>query len=215
MKFQISFDIPDLQKSLEIGSQITDYASSLEIGSILIFKHGITAVEQFRQAFPDKTILVDSKILDRAKEATNLFCNAGANWITVMAGTSKSVIHSAGTTAHANNAKVMLDLLDSSSVGQSALEAQSLEVDALLLHTPFDEGESLLFLDEWDMVRGNTSLPIYVSGHITKNIIDKILEIKPDGIIIGKEIIESDNPAEAAKFFYDKIHNNPEPTTPE
>ena len=215
MKFQISFDVPDLQKSLEIGSQIADYASSFEIGSILIFKHGITAVEQFRQTFPDKTILVDSKILDRAKEVVNLFCDAGANWITVMAGTSKNVIHSAGTSAHAKNVKVMLDLLDSSSLGQSALEAQSLEVDALLLHTPYDEGESLLFLDQWDMVRGNTSLPIYVSGHITKNIIDDILAIKPDGIIIGKEITESDNPAEAAKFFYDKIHTPPESTASE
>src|SRR5690606_21136698 len=161
-----------------------------------LYKYGIVSVESFRQLLPQSTILVDAKISDRAKEAVTILAQAGADWITVMAGTTQHVIHSACTTAHNLNKKIMLDLLDASSLGQSALEAKGLGVDALLFHTPHDEEASLLFLDKWDIVRGNTNLPIFVSGKISRDIIDEILSIKPNGIIIGKSITEAANPAE-------------------
>lgn len=204
MKLQISFDLTDLDKAIAIATQVAPYVSILEVGSLLLYKYGITAVEQFSKAFPDKTILVDSKILDRASEAVTLLAHAGADWITVMSGTSSQVIHAACTTAHDLNCKIMLDLLDASSLGQSALEAKSFGADALLFHKPHDDEASLMFLDKWDIVRGNTTLPIFVSGKITRTIIDKILEIKPDGIIIGKSIIDASDPLEEVKFYHDQ-----------
>jgi 3-keto-L-gulonate-6-phosphate decarboxylase len=52
-------------------------------------------------------------------------------------------------------------------------------------------------------VRGNTSLPIFVSAKITRTSIYNILNIKPDGIVVGKSILDADDPTEEAKFFYD------------
>ncbi len=201
MKLQVSFDLTDLQKALDIASQVAPYASILEIGSLLLYKYGTQSIEAFRTNFPNATLLVDAKICDRAKEAVKTLSAAGADWITVMAGTTPNVIHAACTTAHELNKKIMLDLLDSSALGQSALEAKSLGADALLFHTPHDEEASLLFLDKWDIVRGNTTLPIFISGKISRDIIDKILAIKPDGIIIGKSITEAENPAAEAEFY--------------
>lgn len=201
MKLQISFDLTDLQKAIDIAFQVAPFATILEIGSLLLYKYGIQSIEAFRSNFPDATILVDAKISDRAKEAVKTLAGAGADWITVMAGTTPSVIHSACTAAHELNKKIMLDLLDASSLGQSALEAKSLGVDALLFHTPHDEEASLMFLDKWDIVRGNTTLPIFISGKISRDVIDKILAIKPDGIVIGKSIIEAENPAAEAEFY--------------
>lgn len=207
MKLQISFDLTDLQKALDIASQVAPYASVLEIGSLLLYKYGTQSIEAFRTQFPNAVILVDAKISDRAKEAVTTLSQAGADWVTVMAGTTTNVVHSACTTAHELNKKIMLDLLDASSLGQSALEAKGLGVDALLFHTPHDEEASLLFLDKWDIVQGNTTLPIFISGKISRTIIDKILSIKPNGIVIGKSIIEAANPAEEAEF-YQKICNS-------
>ena len=207
MKLQISFDLTDLQKALDIADQVAPYTSILEIGSLLLYKYGTQSIEAFRSQFPHATILVDAKISDRAKEAVTTLSQAGADWITVMAGTTPNVVHSACTTAHELNKKIMLDLLDASSLGQSALEAKGLGVDALLFHTPHDEEASLLFLDKWDIVRGNTTLPIFISGKISRAIIDKILSIKPDGLVIGKSVIESTNPAQEAEF-YQKICNS-------
>jgi len=203
MKLQISFDSTDLEKSIDTALQVAHYADIIEIGSLLIYKYGAKAVEAFKNNLTKKTLLADFKIIDRGKDAANLALNAGADWVTVMAGTSKEVIHSACTEAHNLNKKVMLDLIDSCSAGQSALEAKSLGVDAILFHQAYDESQSFIFIEKWDMVRGNTDLPIFVSGKIKRENFDQILEIKPDGIIIGKSITHADNPIEEAKFYYE------------
>jgi len=203
MKLQIAFDLIDLDKAIEIACNVSEYTDIIEIGTLLIYKHGTKAIETFRNHLPQKIILADVKIIDRGKEATSLILNAGADWITVMAGTNKEVIHSVCATAHSLNKKVMLDLLDSTSPAQSALEAKSLGVDALLFHQTIDEEQPLLFLDRWEMVKGNTQLPIFVSAKITRDSLQQVFNVKPDGIIVGKTITSADNPKEEAKYFYD------------
>lgn len=205
MKLQISFDLADLDKALIIARETAEFAHMIEIGTILIHKYGIKAIEEFRKTLPNKTLLADTKIADRGAETAVLFSQAGADWITVMAGTSNDVIHSTCNAAHKANLKVMLDLIDGCSLGQSAMEAKNLGVNALLFHQPHDEPESPVFLDRWDMVRGNTQLPIYISAKIKRTNITKILGMKPDGIIIGKGIVDADNPREEAEFFYELI----------
>jgi 3-keto-L-gulonate-6-phosphate decarboxylase len=205
MKLQISFDTTNLENALEVASLVAPNADILEIGTLLIYAHGIVAVEKFKDAFPTKTILVDTKIIDRAKDAVTLFSKAGADWITVMAGTDKNVIHTACSTAREFNTKVMLDLLDSNAVGQSALEANMLGVDAIVFHHLLDEKAPFSFLENWEIIRGNTDLPVFISGKITQDNIDEILQIKANGLIIGKSIIESADPAQQAQLFYEKI----------
>jgi len=205
MKLQISFDLIDLDKAIAIGSQVAQYADIIEVGTILIYHHGTAAVKQFKEAFPDKVILADTKIVDRGKEVVELFASAGADWITVMAGTSPHVIHATTTAAHNANIKVMLDLIDSDSVGQSALEAKNLGADALLFHQPYSETESLVFLDKWDMIKGNSSLPIFVSAKINRENVDKIAALKPDGIIIGLSITDAEDSAQEAHYFAELV----------
>lgn len=203
MKLQISFDMPDLEKAIAVASLVSPYADILEVGTLLIYHHGIKAVERFKQAFPKKIIFADCKIADRGREAVTLFSQAGADWVTIMAGTGKDVMHAGCLTADKYNVKVMLDLIDATSIGQSALEAKNLGASALLFHQPYDEQESLTFLDKWDMVKENTNLPIFVSAKIRRETIEEVLTIKPDGLIIGKAIVEAENPAAEAQYFYD------------
>lgn len=205
MKLQISFDITDLEKAISIAHNVEPYADSFEVGSLLLFKYGLASLEKFRETFPNKTLLADSKIVDRGTQTVNLLAGTGVNWVTVMAGTSKNVIHAACTAAHDAGKLVMLDLLDSASQGQSALEAKSMGVDALLIHRSYEEEDSLKFLDTWDMVRGNSNLPIYISGKMSREMVDKIKAIKPDGIVISKAITQADDPAAEAKFFKEAL----------
>ncbi|HRN77737.1 MAG TPA: orotidine 5'-phosphate decarboxylase [Candidatus Dependentiae bacterium] len=200
MKLQISFDITDLDQAITIAQQIAPFADIIEVGSLLILNHGTHAVKTFRNALPNSVILADTKIVDRGKDATTLFAKAGANWVTVMGGTNKNIIHAACTNAHALNAKVMLDLIDVESVGQIAMEAKNLGVDALLFHEPYEE-ETLTFLDRWEMVHGNTDLPIFISNNIKRDNIHKIIAIKPDGVVIGKSITDATDPVAEAQFF--------------
>ncbi len=201
MKLQVAFDCTDLDQAITVAKEIADYADILEIGSLLIYKYGEQAIKRFRDEFPQKTILADAKIADRGKDAVTIFASAGADWITVMAGAGKNVIHVACTQAHILGKKIILDLLDSSSLGQSALEAQSLGVDAVLFHKPSDEEDQLSFFDRWEMVRGNTKLPIFISTNITRESINDILAIGPHAIIISKPIVLAQNPRSEAEFY--------------
>lgn len=207
MKFQVSFDFIDLEQSLGIAQEIAEYVDIFEIGTILIYKYGSLAVEKFKIRFPNKKILADSKIVDRGKEVVSLFGQAGADWMTVMAGTGKNVIHTACTTAHDMGRKIMLDLMDSSSLGQSALEAKNLGVDALLFHQAYDEKEAMTILDKWDMVKGNSELPVFVAAKISRESIIEIIQLQPDGIIIGRSITAAPHPAQEAEFFSKMIKN--------
>jgi 3-hexulose-6-phosphate synthase len=127
--------------------------------------------------------------------------------ITVLAGTRHTVIHSACNSAHERGKKVMLDLIDASSLGQSALEAKSFGVDALLLTMPTQDSSQLTFLETWDMVKGNTPLPIYISGNISRDMLPMLIDLNPAAIVIGKEITSATNPAAEAEKFYKLIHS--------
>ncbi len=208
MKLQISFDLTDLDKAILIAREVQEFTDILEIGTLLIYAHGVNALKRFREAFADATLLVNTKIVDRGKESATLFAKADSNWITVMAGTNKNVIHAACASAHEQNNKVMLDLIDSREHGQSALEAKNLGADALLLHQPYDSEKSLVFLEKWEMIRGNTELPIFISAPINRDTIENIIKIKPDGIILGRTIINAENPRQEAQFYHDICRKN-------
>lgn len=201
MKLQISFDNHSLQESLDIAKQVAPHADIIEIGTIPLYRHGKQIVEEFKKVCGNTPLLVDTKISDRGSKVVPIFSEVGAQWLTVMAGTSNTVIHATGTKAHQMNMRVMMDLLDAPSHGQSAMEAKNLGVDALLLHESYEDTDPLIFLDKWDLVKGNTSLPIFISAKINRDNVMQIIELKPDGLVIGESIVDADDPAQEAAYF--------------
>jgi 3-hexulose-6-phosphate synthase len=208
MKLQVSFDLIDLDKALKIATDNIEDIDIIEIGTTLLLNYGIEAIKQFKAEFTEKIILADTKIVHRAKEIVELCSQAGANWVTVMAGVPAHIIHSATTTAHTNNIKVVLDLVDASSIGQSALEAKNLGVDALLFNQPYNETDAPIFLDKWDMIKGNTALPVFVSGATDTTNINKIIALKPDTLIISLAQINSENGTDGARYFADLVRRS-------
>jgi 3-hexulose-6-phosphate synthase len=201
MKLQIAFDLTDLDRALAVAEQTQMYADILEVGSLLIYKYGDLAVKKFKEKFTHKTILADAKIADQSKDAITLFAQAGADWITVMSGTNRNVIRTACTIAHELGKKVLLDLIDASSLGQSALEAKSLGADTLLFHKPTTEDEQILFSDRWEIVKGNTQLPVFIAAHVGRENIAELLSIGASGIVIGKAITHAADPAQEAAYI--------------
>ncbi|EKD23309.1 MAG: 3-hexulose-6-phosphate synthase [uncultured bacterium] len=207
MKIQISFDLNDLKSSIEIAKKVEKYCDIIEVGTILIHKYGIKAVTEFTKNFPDKIILADTKIVDRGQEITSIYSKTGVKWITVLSGTSNEVIHRVCSEAEKSGILVMLDTVDSTSPGQSALEAKDLGINAILYHKTHDQNlesnQSLEFLDELDLLKGNSDLPIFISACVHRDNTNKIIAAKPYGIIIGSAITEAKDPATEAKFYYD------------
>lgn len=205
MKLQIAFDLLDLERCLSIAKEVEQYADRFEIGAPLLYMFGVTAIERFRAQFPKKILLAETQIVDHGKDITNICIKAGADWLTVMAGTDKHVIHSVCSTAGNTKKDVMLDLLDTNLLGQSAMDAKNLGVDAILFHKSHDEAQAFVSIDEWDIVRGNTNLPIYIGSGINKTNIEKVISLRPDGIIIGRAITEAKDAAQEAAYFHQII----------
>lgn len=201
MKLQVMFNSLDLEKDLSIAQSIQEYVDQVTIGQLLLFKYGQTAIARFRDAMPKSKIVADTKIIEFCKDSAKLNLDAGADWITVLAGANQNIIHSTCTVAHNLGKRVMLDLIDARSRGQSALDAKSYGADAILFHQPHDDYDEFSLIEEWDMVKGNADLPIYISGKINRENIQNILHLGPNGIIIGKAISQAQDPVTEAQFF--------------
>jgi len=208
MKLQIAFDIPDLERCLQVAKEVEPYSDCFEIGSILLYKYGIESIKQFKAKFPDKELLAETQIVERGKDITALCLDAGAHWVTVMAGAHKQIIHNVCSTAGSKK-NVMLDLSDTNLLGQASMDAATLGINAILFHKPYeDEAQPVVMLDQWEIVRGNTKLPVYITSRINRDTIKQIMLLKPDGIIISKAITEHENPKKEAEFFYKLINGS-------
>jgi 3-hexulose-6-phosphate synthase len=205
MKLQISFDLISIEKAIEIAQKVEMYADIFEISTLLLYNNGVHAVQLFRESFEKKPLVVDTKIIDHGKESVLLFMHYNINLLTVMAGTQKDTIHAACAASDTAKIKIMLDLLDSNAAGQSAMEAKQIGITSLLVTRPFDEKEIPGFIEKWEMIRGNTNLPIFITGKINRDNLEEVLSLQPDGVIIGSSIVKAEDPAQEAKFFYERI----------
>ena len=205
MKLQISFNLTDLNKALAIATDVVDYCDILEIDTVLLYAYGLEAVRKFRERFPKKTLLVDTKLTDGQEMIIDHLAHAGADWITVLSGSTKEAIHTLCKEANKYNVKVMLDLVDASTKAQSAMEAKHLGAHALLFHQTYTQESSLIFLDTWEMVKGNASLPIFISARINRDNFERIVSLNPHGVVIGRSIVESEDPAQEAQHYYEVL----------
>ncbi len=156
MKLQISFELTDLDKAIAIAKDTAQFADIIEVGSLLLLSHGVRAIEAFRAEFPDNVLLADAKLCDRASDMVNLCVDAGANFITVLAGTDNRTILRASDTAHQRGAKISLDLVDAYSMGQSGRDAKSLGADMVLFHRSHDGDDITKMTEHWQFTKGKS-----------------------------------------------------------
>ncbi len=201
MKLQISYNFSQLSTALEVAKQTAAYADIIEIGSTLLYIEGIKVIRAFKDLFPDKSICVDTKLIESAHDLIKIGSLQGANYFTLLAGAANHVVQSSTSTAHANRSRIMLDLIDAPSTGQSAMDAATLEVDYLLFHRSNPSTSSTDLHEEWMNVKGNTTVPIFIAGKVDRASIAHLCNLKPAGIIVGHAITHADNPEAEAQHF--------------
>lgn len=200
MKLQIKYNVNDIDKALAIAHETKEAADILEIGQLLILHYGIKAVEAFCKEFPGKKIYVDTKLSERPEESVEFFAGLGVHYISILAGAYHSIIRKACEAAAQRNIQVVLDFINATTLGQSALEAKTLGAGAILIHreNTLDEQADNLESD-WQQVRDNTDLPIFIQGKISPHNIKSILPLRPQVVIIGDAITRSKNPGQEAE----------------
>lgn len=208
MKLHITYNVPDLTQAITLAEQTAEYADILGVGSLLLFREGVRAIKTFKASFPDKDIFAEARLTEKAPEAVNMMANAGASYISILAGAYTSTIKKAVDAAKSSDVKIALDLLDAQSIGQTALDAKTLGVHVLILHrTPSGPRDIAELEAEWHNVRENTNVPIFITGKITEDQIESIIALKPHGLMVGTAITKADHPAKVAHAFKTLIMN--------
>ena len=202
MKLQIKYNFSDFSHALTIAEQTAHCADILEVGSLLIFQEGVKAISIFKNKFPDKEIYADAKIAEKGEHAVTIFAQAGAKYISVLAGAPYSIIKKAATTAAEYNARIVLDFVNATSIGQAAIDAKTLGASALFLHRRSPASTNLADLEnDWQQIRDNCNLPIFIEGKINQEILKQLVTLKPEVVVVGSAITEASNPAQEAKNF--------------
>jgi 3-hexulose-6-phosphate synthase len=205
MKFQISYNTTDLAQALDLAKKTAEYADILGIGSLLLLKEGVNAIKVFKQTFPNKELFAEAKIIEKADDAVTILSQAGANYVSILAGSFHVTIKKAVVAAKAFDTKIIFDLFDAQASGQSAADARALGVHAIMLHRTPAVDEMVEAENEWRNVRDNTTLPLFVTGKIDLSNINHLLALKPQTVMIGSAISKANDPAKTAAQFRELI----------
>lgn len=209
MKLHISYNFPDLEKALEVAEQTAEFADIIGIGSLLLFKEGIKAIKTFKSTFPNKELFVEAKIIEKAPDAISMMAQAGANYISVLAGALQTTIKKAVETAKTFDTKIALDLFDGQTNGQTAYDAKTIGVDIIVMNRLPNKIDEISGLQaEWLTVRENTKLPIFITGKIDKSNLQQIIDLRPQCVMIGAAITRASSPYQEAQYIKTLLKGN-------
>lgn len=91
-RLQVAVDIPDLVSALGALNRAEPAVDVIECGTILIIAEGLRAVRAVRALYPDKTILADVRIAEAGSLISRHCFEAGASWVSCVAGASLATI---------------------------------------------------------------------------------------------------------------------------
>lgn len=207
-KLQLAIDLIPLDKAVEAVRNIRDYIDIIEIGTPFLIENGLEAVRKFRKEFPSKEILCDGKIMDAASYETADMIDAGADYVTILGVTDTLSIADAVKTAHAKNAKVVVDMICVKDIEKRVSELEKLGVDYFAVHTGVDQqAAGFTPLDDLRiMTKAVRSAGVAVAGGIGVDTVDVYMEYNPEIIIVGNGILGQEDIHASAKAIYEKIH---------
>ena len=111
MKLQLALDVFNLEDALSLTWQVRDYIDIIEIGTPFIMESGMNAVRRFRETFPKKEILADTKIMDAGELEAGSAFRAGADYVTVLGVTDFATIKACVAASKRCGKKVCADMI--------------------------------------------------------------------------------------------------------
>lgn len=208
-KLQIALDTTDMPSALRPLNAAINQIDVIECGTILIIAEGLKAVREVRALYPNKTILADVRIAEAgALIARNCF-EAGANWVSVVAGASMTTVEQVVKVADEFGGEVQIELGEKYDPEQ-AREWRRLGATQVIVHRSRDaEAAGKLTWGPDDIKRikelHDMGFMVTVTGGVKAEDLP-FFEGAPVGVIIsGRGIVKADDSLAAAKHLQDTI----------
>lgn len=110
-KMQLALDELGLDAALALAEQVRSYVDIIEAGTPLLLREGMRAVQALRNAFPEKEILADVKIMDAGEYEASIAFEAGADYCTVLGCTDLITIGGCLQAAQKYDRHVFVDMI--------------------------------------------------------------------------------------------------------
>lgn len=209
-RLQIALDTTDMPSALRPLNAAIDQVDVIECGTILIIAEGLRAVREIRALYPNKTILADVRIAEAgALIARNCF-EAGANWVSVVAGASMTTVEQVVKVANEFGGEVQIELGEHYDADQ-AREWKRLGAKHVIVHRSRDaEVAGTLKWGEDDVERikelHDMGFTVTITGGV--NAADlPFFEGSPVGVVIsGRGIVKADDPLAVATELKNTIN---------
>lgn len=209
MKLQLALDVFPLPRALELTRQVRDWVDIIEIGTPFLLEWGMQAVRQFRQAFPDKEILADAKIMDAGELEASAAFEAGADYVTVLAVTDLATVQACVDTANRYGRAAVADMICVEHIPRRVEQLEALGIHGLAVHTGVDQQrQGRTPLDDLALIQScRRRAQVSVAGGITLEALPRYAALKPDILIVGGSIANAPDPARQAERMAQKIRS--------
>ncbi len=196
MKLQMSLDRVDIAAAMEILKNTHDVIDIVEVGTPFIFKEGLHAVAAIRRAYPDVTILADTKIMDGGTYVATMAVEAGADIVTVLAAAEDETIKNALAAVRKLGKELLVDMIAVPNLMDRAGQVDEWGVDYIGVHTGFDI--QALGASPLGQLRQLTSVLRHAkaaaAGGIDLDTLPAIVAEQPAIVICGKSITRKHDP---------------------
>ncbi|QOY38212.1 3-hexulose-6-phosphate synthase [Anaerobacillus isosaccharinicus] len=193
MKIQLALDRLSIGRCFQILNESVDLIDWIEVGTGLIKQYGVGIIREIKDVYPDKILVADMKTCDAGKYETIQAFEAGADITTVMAFSTNKTILDSIKIAKDYKKRVMIDLLGMND-SRRLKGLSALGVDLVSLHFGKDmQQEGEIQKDMFFLIKAFPHFEVTVAGGINLESLPRIVEQKPDTIIIGSAITGVNN----------------------
>ena len=160
-----------------------------------------------RQAFPNKKILADAKIMDAGAAESAMCFEAGADYVTVLGVTDVLTVKACVDTARQCGGEIVADMICVKDLPERIAELEKAGVRNFAVHTGVDQQKAgrTPLQDLNEMRTCTPAAVISVAGGITSDTIEQYKAAGADIVIVGGAIAHAAEPAVTAQELAAKL----------
>lgn len=201
-KLQVAVDSLDLVTAFGPLNKAVDAVDVIECGTILIIAEGLRAVREIRALYPDKTILADVRIAEAGSLISRQCFEAGASWVSCVAGASLATIGQVVLVAREYGGEVQVELGETYS-SERAQQWRDLGVQHVIVKRSRDrEAAGDLSWGPDDLARiaelSAMGFTVTITGGIKAGELAAFAGSPVGVVIAGRTIMGADDPLAAA-----------------
>ena len=208
-QLQIALDTFDMPSALRPLNAAVSQVDVIECGTVLIIAEGLRAVREIRALYPNKTILADVRIAEAGAVISRACFEAGASWVSVVAGASMTTVEQVVKVAKEFGGEVQIELGETYDPEQ-AREWRRLGATQVIVHRSRDaEAAGKLTWGENDKDRirqlHQMGFKVTVTGGVTAKDLPFFQGVPVGVVISGRGIVKADDPLAAATELRETI----------